>query len=54
VLRELDGAIIKGHVNVRRLRLFYFRPDHQTLKTTLDPQYRRTERERKLDEDMES
>jgi hypothetical protein len=54
VLRKLNGAIIKGHINVRHLRLFYFRPDHQTLKTTLDPRYRHTERERELDEDMES
>jgi hypothetical protein len=37
VLRELSGAILKGHVNIRRLRLFYFRPDNQTLKTTLNP-----------------
>ncbi|KAJ3743873.1 hypothetical protein DFH05DRAFT_1369700, partial [Lentinula detonsa] len=31
VLRELSGAILPGHVNIRRLRLFYYRPDHQTL-----------------------
>jgi hypothetical protein len=35
VLRELSGAILKGHVNIRRLRLFYFRPDNQTLRTNL-------------------
>jgi hypothetical protein len=33
ILRELSGAILKGHVNIRRLRLFYFRPDNQTLRT---------------------
>ncbi|KAJ3924423.1 MAG: hypothetical protein NXY57DRAFT_874429, partial [Lentinula lateritia] len=31
VLKELSGAILPGHVNIRRLRLFYYRPDHQTL-----------------------
>ncbi|KAF8883923.1 hypothetical protein CPB85DRAFT_1420316 [Mucidula mucida] len=35
VLRELSGVILKGHVNICRLRLFYYRPDHQTLKTGL-------------------
>ncbi|KAJ7182567.1 hypothetical protein C8R43DRAFT_831854, partial [Mycena crocata] len=35
VLRELSGAILKGHVNIRRLRLFYFRPENQTLRTNL-------------------
>ncbi|KAJ7247282.1 hypothetical protein C8J57DRAFT_1081014 [Mycena rebaudengoi] len=43
VLRELDGAILKGHVNIRRLRLFYFRPSNQTLKTSLRPRDRRTQ-----------
>ncbi|KAJ7194443.1 hypothetical protein GGX14DRAFT_311263, partial [Mycena pura] len=33
VLRELSGAILKGHVNIRRLRLFYFWPEHQTLRS---------------------
>jgi hypothetical protein len=33
ILREISGAILKGHVNIRRLRLFYFRPDNQTLRT---------------------
>jgi hypothetical protein len=37
ILRELSGAVLKGHVNIRRLRLFYFRPDNQTLKTSLGP-----------------
>ncbi|RDX44195.1 hypothetical protein OH76DRAFT_1359991 [Lentinus brumalis] len=37
VLRELSGAILKGHVNIRRLRLFYFRPDHQTLHSPYKP-----------------
>ncbi|KAJ7245449.1 hypothetical protein C8J57DRAFT_1082292 [Mycena rebaudengoi] len=41
VLRELSGAILKGHVNIRRLRLFYFRPSNQTLKTSLKPKPRR-------------
>ncbi|KAF7334396.1 Retrovirus-related Pol polyprotein from transposon 17.6 [Mycena venus] len=36
-LRELSGAVLKGHVNIRRLRLFYFRPSNQTLKTSLQP-----------------
>ncbi|KAJ7805725.1 hypothetical protein B0H13DRAFT_2387526 [Mycena leptocephala] len=50
VLRELSGAVLKGHVNIRRLRLFYYRPEHQTLRTSLNsppkptvsanPQYR--------------
>ncbi|KAJ6557107.1 hypothetical protein B0H10DRAFT_1846948, partial [Mycena sp. CBHHK59/15] len=35
ILRELSGAILKGHVNIRRLRLFYFRPENQTLHTNL-------------------
>ncbi|KAJ7743463.1 hypothetical protein DFH07DRAFT_721516, partial [Mycena maculata] len=35
VLRELSGAVLKGHINIRRLRLFYFRPDNQTLRTSL-------------------
>ncbi|KAJ7102009.1 hypothetical protein C8R44DRAFT_640956 [Mycena epipterygia] len=43
VLRELSGAILQGHVNIRRLRLFYFRPGNQTLKTSLKPKPRRTE-----------
>jgi hypothetical protein len=43
VLRELSGAILKGHVNIRRLRLFYFRPSNQTLKTSLKPRFRKTE-----------
>jgi len=34
-LAELDGAILKGHVNIRRLRLFFYRPENQTLKTAL-------------------
>lgn len=33
VLRELSGAVLRGHVNIRRLRLFFFRPDNQTLRT---------------------
>ena len=43
VLRELSGAVIKGHVNVHRLRLFFYRPDNQTLKTDLTPRFRRTQ-----------
>ncbi|KAF9016782.1 hypothetical protein BDZ89DRAFT_897710, partial [Hymenopellis radicata] len=35
VLRELSGAIIRGHVNIRHLRLFYFRPENQTLRSKL-------------------
>ncbi|KAJ3749717.1 hypothetical protein EV360DRAFT_22848, partial [Lentinula raphanica] len=31
VLKELSGAILPGHVNIRRLCLFFFRPSHQTL-----------------------
>ncbi|KAJ3739183.1 hypothetical protein DFH05DRAFT_1362207, partial [Lentinula detonsa] len=34
-LKELSGAILPGHVNIRRLRLFYYRPNHQTLKAKL-------------------
>ena len=37
ILRELSGAILKGHVNIRRLRLFFFRPDNQTLHTPYRP-----------------
>lgn len=39
VLKELSGAILPGHVNIRRLRLFYYRPTHQTLRAKL-PQNR--------------
>jgi hypothetical protein len=35
VLRELNGAILPGHVNIRRLRLFFYRPDNQTLRSSL-------------------
>ncbi|KAE9387606.1 hypothetical protein BT96DRAFT_837389, partial [Gymnopus androsaceus JB14] len=35
VLRELNGTIMKRHVNTQRLRLFFFRPDNQTLKSRL-------------------
>ncbi|THU80494.1 hypothetical protein K435DRAFT_622727, partial [Dendrothele bispora CBS 962.96] len=35
VLRELDGTILNGHVNAQRLRLFYFRPDNQTLRSRI-------------------
>jgi len=35
VLRELSGAILPGHINIRRLRLFYYRPDHQTLRARI-------------------
>ncbi|KAJ3925748.1 MAG: hypothetical protein NXY57DRAFT_906698 [Lentinula lateritia] len=41
VLKELSGAILPGHVNIRRLRLFYYRPDHQTLKAKI-PQPRQS------------
>lgn len=43
VLRELDGAIIQGHVHAERLRLFYFRTDNQTLRSRLpsSPKVRR-------------
>ncbi len=37
VLCELSGAILKGHVNIRHLQLFYFQPEHQTLRTFLKP-----------------
>jgi hypothetical protein len=49
VLRELSGAILKGHVNIRRLRLFYFRPDNQTLKTSLNPSSNSSNAEYRLD-----
>lgn len=35
VLMELNGVILPGHVNIQRLRLFYYRPDNQTLKATI-------------------
>lgn len=35
LLRELSGAVLRGHVNVRRLRLFFFRPDNQTLRARI-------------------
>ena len=41
VLKELSGAILPGHVNIRRLRLFYYRPTHQTLRAKI-PQPRQT------------
>ncbi len=37
ILRELSGAVLKGHVNIRRLRLFFFRPDNQTLYSPYRP-----------------
>ena len=40
ILHELSGVVIKGHIH--RLRLFFYRPENQTLKTSLDPRYRRT------------
>lgn len=41
-LAELSGAILKGHVNIHRLRLFFYRPDNQTLKTSIHSRPRRT------------
>jgi hypothetical protein len=41
VLKELSGAILPGHVNIRRLRLFYYRPTHQTLRAKI-PQPRQS------------
>lgn len=35
ILRKLSGAVMRGHVNIRRLRLFVFRPDNQTLRARL-------------------
>ncbi|KAJ3745976.1 hypothetical protein DFH05DRAFT_1377181, partial [Lentinula detonsa] len=35
VLKELSGVILPGHVNIRQLRLFFFRPTHQTLRAKL-------------------
>jgi hypothetical protein len=32
-LRELNGSVIRGTVTVHPLKLFYYRPDHQTLKS---------------------
>jgi hypothetical protein len=32
-LRELNGVVIRGTVTVHRLKLFYYRPDRQTLKS---------------------
>ncbi len=37
VLCELSGAILKGHVNIQCLWLFYFWPEHQMLHTSLKP-----------------
>jgi hypothetical protein len=34
-LRELSGVIIRGTVTVHRLKLFYYRPDRQTLKSVV-------------------
>jgi hypothetical protein len=34
-LRELSGVVICGTVNVHRLKLFYYRPDRQTLKSVI-------------------
>ncbi|TFK58086.1 hypothetical protein BDN72DRAFT_742688, partial [Pluteus cervinus] len=30
-LRELDGTVMRGWVNRDRLKIFYYREDHQTL-----------------------
>ncbi|KAJ3748243.1 hypothetical protein EV360DRAFT_28601, partial [Lentinula raphanica] len=35
ILRELSGAVMRGRVNIRHLRLFFFRPDNQTLRSSL-------------------
>lgn len=35
-IRELDGAVLKEHVAASRLRLFFYRLDHQTLCTAFD------------------
>ncbi|KAI0040407.1 hypothetical protein FA95DRAFT_1454415, partial [Auriscalpium vulgare] len=35
VLRELDGTVIRGHVTAHRLKLFYYRAEHQTLRTAI-------------------
>jgi hypothetical protein len=34
-LRELNGVVIRGTVTVHRLKLFYYRPDRQTLKSVI-------------------
>ena len=33
VLRELDGTVIRGHVTVHRLKLFYYRSDQHLLRS---------------------
>lgn len=38
-LRELDGTFIRHPVNKHRLKIFYFRPDHQTIKTVYTIHY---------------
>ncbi|KAJ3832458.1 hypothetical protein F5878DRAFT_519780, partial [Lentinula raphanica] len=35
VLRELDGSVMKGHVHAQRLRVFFFRPENQTLRSRI-------------------
>ncbi|KAJ3804959.1 hypothetical protein F5876DRAFT_52621, partial [Lentinula aff. lateritia] len=35
VLKELSSVILPGHVNIRQLHLFYYRPDHQNLKAKI-------------------
>ncbi|KAJ3717890.1 hypothetical protein C8R42DRAFT_552499, partial [Lentinula raphanica] len=36
ILWELSGAVMRGRVNIRHLRLFFFfRPDNQTLRSSL-------------------
>ncbi|TFY52589.1 hypothetical protein EVJ58_g9929 [Rhodofomes roseus] len=34
-IRELDGTVLKEHVAASRLRLFFYRADHQTMSTVL-------------------
>ncbi|KAJ7204969.1 hypothetical protein GGX14DRAFT_645516 [Mycena pura] len=36
-LRELSGVIIRGTVTVHRLKLFFYRPDRQTIRSVISP-----------------
>ena len=38
-LRELDGTVMQGSVAANRLKVFYYREDHQTVRTVLPAEF---------------
>ena len=38
-LREIDGTVRRETIDKHRLKIFYYRPDHQTIKTVSSNQY---------------